>query len=600
MCKMKIYISLFILIILILLSSCSNNSILENFSEIYKEGFPPSPVNLRAKQNGFAIELSWNIDSKDDNIKYHVFRSSNERGTRTRITDLALSENNYIDYDVKADTSYWYWVKAYNNDGLGSNFSEGISILFKEEAYSFSKSLENGSGDVTIKDFGPDDFALVLIYSTNDEAHREWNVERLSTETSGEILEYPNIESHSLDKMMETQTLFNDRRNILSKSQHKYLLEKEAELYQNHDTINQSTSLLTASKKDPSLGDIDTFKVYNGWFGYNDISAQLKGIGDHSLVWIDESINISSDNINRMIDEFDRTIHPTLSSVFGRVPDAKTFPVLANNCDKINILITPLVAPSGQTWGIGQFNPNDLYSKENASNSNERKILYIHNHDNAEDAIDIQISTIAHEFQHMIFYNEKVLNDKPFFAANADIWINEGLSQLAEDLVGYGFLHGIIPHLNAYLSEPDKTSLINWEFKIANYDASYLFARYIYDRFGKEIISYIHNSNETYKDAIGSYAGTSFRELYEDWASALFFDRYVNIKESRYNFPSIEVPGVYGPRLYPGDSWENISVKGWSSIYTLIMPGNGSDLKISIEGADKEGDLRMKVYWGRF
>ncbi|MFW6305845.1 MAG: InlB B-repeat-containing protein [Bacillota bacterium] len=525
----------------------------------------------------------------DENIQYEK---------NSVITLSPQSNDGWVFDKWEGDNSGELIHDGNNSWKITLNDNKEITAVFKNEDYiSYDSTtfadLSDGDGSLTIDNFKEDEYVLATIYSSEDKGRTNWNVGSMGTGITGisENIIYEGPDS--------------DAYNMQEDTANTYLREIEADILLSHSQNNNVSGLASFLKNEQiyQVGDKRSFNVYSGSGQYNEqdafnkVNASLKAVGDHSLFWVDDAIDVSSRDIDRMKSEFEETIHSRITDIFGREPTADNFDILQYNGEKVNILITPL------TWCGGYFWATDLYPVSSFPYSNESKIFYIKHYN--FDALDYQISTIAHEFQHMIFYNEKTLSNKPN-GSGPSIWINEGFSHLAKDMAGYGYLRygynsGSYGNgVEAYLTNINNTSLIHWGGQSADYGASYLFARYIYDRFGEGIIEYIHTSKEGYMEAIAEYAGISFRQLYEDWTLALILDSFSNVKDEKYKFKSIDIPFPESSYtvLEPGQNWSNKSLKGWSSIFTIIQSGNGSDLNINVEDAEFDGDMYIKLYRG--
>ncbi|MGB8452448.1 MAG: fibronectin type III domain-containing protein [Anaerocolumna sp.] len=68
------------------------------------------------------ITLVW--DEVDDADGYYVYRSTSRSGTYTKLD--SVDDTEYTDYDLSDDTTYYYKVKAYNDDGT----SEYSSVVY--------------------------------------------------------------------------------------------------------------------------------------------------------------------------------------------------------------------------------------------------------------------------------------------------------------------------------------------------------------------------------------------------------------------------------------------------------------------------------------
>ncbi|MCB9438027.1 MAG: immune inhibitor A [Anaerolineales bacterium] len=140
-----------------------------------------------------------------------------------------------------------------------------------------------------------------------------------------------------------------------------------------------------------------------------------------------------------------------------------------------------LVHLASLTPGLaGFFSPTDQCAQHICLGSNERDALYLIL-DYGPVGSDLYYSTIAHEFQHMIQYS---------IDGNEARWLNEGLSQLAEHLNGFGDDPINNTNLDNYRNNPN-FRLDGWSSlydQSLYYGGSNLFTVYLYERFGVETI----------------------------------------------------------------------------------------------------------------
>lgn len=433
----------------------------------------------------------------------------------------------------------------------------------------YSLDLSSGQSSFTLENYGSNERAAVILFP-RDESGSYYRVGSLATglygvSMIGEIRPFIDEDVFFWEDSLE-QISFTS-----------FFREKERETRQKHDMAREVPGRLPI--KSPSIGDTDMFHI----LPEDDTrQATLVGMNDKALLWVTDNTSVSSSDVQYYLNAF-AGFYDDLLDYFGRVPSAATFPILQGQDDRINILFS--------TFGPGgYFYSADLYSQAIYPYSNERRIFYI----NSEMPRDYTTGTIAHEFQHMLFYNEAVLAGRSWFVN--DIWINEGFSQLAEDIAGYGFEHGVGGFtVDAYLDATWETSLLGWENAIADYGGTYLFARYIYDRYGSSILSSVSTHGGHPKDAIESYAGMAFYELFQDWAITMFG----NVLDWDFDYPyvydTIELPTLRGYVLEPGQGWEDWWISGWGIGYTLIGPGTGNNLVIEVDDAAVSGEYRQTI-----
>ena len=166
----------------------------------------------------------------------------------------------------------------------------------------------------------------------------------------------------------------------------------------------------------------------------------------------------------------------------------------------------------------------------------------------------IVISTLAHEYQHMIhFYQKPILRD-----VGSEAWLNEMASEVAEDLIAdklkvngprgvayddptagmAGNERGRLPYYNLF----NDIQVTAWGGKIANYAVNYALGAYLARTYGgAELFSEIVQSGSAGVDAIEAALAAgghevTFGEVLADWAVAtLLSDNTAVPSRYRYN-----------------------------------------------------------------
>ena len=163
----------------------------------------------------------------------------------------------------------------------------------------------------------------------------------------------------------------------------------------------------------------------------------------------------------------------------------------------------------------------------------------------------IVISTLAHEYQHMIhFYQKPVLRE-----VGSATWLNEMASEVGEDLIAdklkvngprgvayddptAGMERGRLPYYNLF----NDIQVTAWGGKIANYAVNYALGAYLARTYGgAELFSEIVQSGSAGVDAIEAALAAAghevtFGEVLADWAVAtLLSDQTAVPSRYRYN-----------------------------------------------------------------
>ncbi len=249
---------------------------------------------------------------------------------------------------------------------------------------------------------------------------------------------------------------------------------------------------VTLRKESEQRGDaLETFKILNNADNLSDfttISAELVSLSPVSAIYMDTSIKenygiteASYKALKNLQKLFDERIMPIDTEAFGRIPDTDGFkPVI--------LLLSPLIGKMGiNIDGVlrGYFYAGDLFEadKNNAA-SNETEIIYLAVPDKSRyptlsgDDIIINLAekilpqVTAHELQHMINFNERVLiRDKKEEA----FWLNEALSHIAEDITGFGGENDL--RALSYVFSTYKTSLTSGNDSLSQRGGNYLLLR---------------------------------------------------------------------------------------------------------------------------
>lgn len=195
------------------------------------------------------------------------------------------------------------------------------------------------------------------------------------------------------------------------------------------------------------------------------VNASLQYIGDHSYWWVQEGMKVDAAKLESSAQRFESITYPTNREFFG----SEWTPGVDND-PRVHVFM-------GDVPGVaGYFSASNSYSKLAEPYSNEREMFFI-NLQAISPGNDRFDSVLAHEFQHMIHWHE----DK-----NEDTWVNEGLSELASFINGFGpstfvpaFTRVPETQLNSWSSTPGDT--------LANYGASFLFMAYFLQRYGEDL-----------------------------------------------------------------------------------------------------------------
>jgi hypothetical protein len=256
------------------------------------------------------------------------------------------------------------------------------------------------------------------------------------------------------------------------------------------------------------------------------VTAELIHKTDVAYAWVEVDKPADNAAIIEAVDHFSSQSYPAETAFFG----SEWNPGVDND-PRLHILHA-----TGLGSGIaGYFSSSAVYSQLAQPSSNEKEMFYVNLEWLGTLSNYRQYETVlAHEFQHMIhWYRDR----------NEETWVNEGLSEFAQEVAGFGPSTNFV---NSFTWQPD-TQLNAWGLSSmgneAHYGAAYLFMTYFAQRFGAELTRALvaHPANGT----LGVNAvlaetggGLTFDDLFADWVVANYLDQP----------DALGLEGIYGYR----------------------------------------------------
>ena len=325
--------------------------------------------------------------------------------------------------------------------------------------------------------------------------------------------------------------------------------------------IDEIPSVVNEDVPDHEVGSEQQFWVHNSQTNANtQITAQLIHKTDVAYAWVQTEQDFDGDAIAKSIDTFSVQSYPAEREFFG----SERRPGIDND-PRVHILHTTETGA-----GIaGYFSSADSFSRLANQYSNEKEMFYISlSWLNSISDYETYETVLAHEFQHMVHW----ANDR-----NEETWVNEGMSEFAQEVAGYEPDTGFA---RSFSNQPD-TQLNTWnEVNSGNgnhYGSSYLFMAYFAQRFGPEVTKAVvanplnGTAGFTATLAEAGYTDT-FESVFSDWlianyvddVNALGLDGFYGYRKFEQSAPSLEQ--TY--ETYPAS--DEATVKNYAADYILL------------------------------
>lgn len=275
-----------------------------------------------------------------------------------------------------------------------------------------------------------------------------------------------------------------------------------------------------------TLGDSRVFNVdsYYDVSGRTKITANLKYVSDRAYFYVEADYFNSlaaaeqadfQNKLAALTSSFDQAIYPKLTSVFGSEPNPGV-----DNDSKMTVLVEKMFQTAG-----GYFLNVNGYPKSGAADSNEREMVYVNAVHLA--AGDNTKAFLAHEFQHLISFNQK----EKIRGVSEEVWMNELRSEVAPTISGFDepYAGSNLESRSIKFFNNPYDSLIDWSQSVDDYASVNIFGQYLLGRFGETIFSKMTQSAKTgiesVDEALASLGKTEkFDDVFADFSAANFLN----------------------------------------------------------------------------
>lgn len=367
----------------------------------------------------------------------------------------------------------------------------------------------------------------------------------------------------------------------------------------------------------PVVGQSRDFFVYNGEtdpsIRFDEITATVRHVGTHVAVYVDNEApepGFTDADLEALAARFDQVIQPTVTDAFGHPSDL-------DGTGRIAVLFTPVVnrlTPRESTSFVGGFFfGRDLMPELSSSNAAEVFYALVPDPDGLysdrrtrAQVLQVVPGILAHEFQHMVHYNERVLTRG---GSQDALWMLEGLAQMAEELVARGYEEAAAPleaelfrdgnrrRARLYLERPDTVSLIvsSGQGTLGERGAGLLFLLYLHQQHGDDLMGRLTRSTRTGVANVETEVGTPWSVLMPDWAAAMFLDGS-EAASHRFSYPGFDLweflgdPPPFRVQLRGTSDFQRSGSLPSSSLrYFILRPPDGGSSSIGVGGAGGGG-----------
>lgn len=325
-----------------------------------------------------------------------------------------------------------------------------------------------------------------------------------------------------------------------------------------------------------------THNDYTGKYGLTDFT--LRAVGTYGEVWVANNLKypngdprnsmvaITDQQVQYLLNEFDHRMYEKEVEFFGAPAERKGEGGYngwyKDDSGRTVILIDNIKDQSYYnanypSYIAGYFSPT-------ISDFADRNIMTVDCFDwlnrtgpNAAKPY-LYEGTFAHEFQHLLHRDTD---------SGEENFINEGLSDFAQYLVGYGHPQG---HVDFFMNHL-RNSLTLWGDQtdlqiLGDYGNAYLFQLYLNEHYGEPFIreefrNQLHGVASINAALAKVGAGKTFEQVYADYMTAIMLDGKYRGDNAAYNFASINLaPNVDGSVLADN------TAPAWGTDFKVITP----------------------------
>lgn len=346
------------------------------------------------------------------------------------------------------------------------------------------------------------------------------------------------------------------------------------------------------------------------------VRVEQKAKGSRIRIWEEQGLNsvrqsnsIQDPNYSQLLNELETNGIPKLYPAIGQPSDV-------NQDGVVDIVVLNLSRFfGGGAFVAGYFSPLDLFRAEGGLNSNQREIVFVDGVALADITArslkrgkpNDTLSVIAHEIQHLVrfpyeiggrdrtqpFRLPRTIDELNRILDTDALWINEGTSELASDIAGYGPQESRLACLR---NDPgygcsqgiQGKSLFQFSNRIVDYSMSYAWISYLYHNAGsntEERNTFLQRSITSTSTSTRGRNISSLMNTYRN--SAKFLANNSSINDIFYNltendtskiFQRIQVGFLGNFFQYPNDTNTSARFGIGTAAVNISTAGGGNNL----------------------
>ena len=292
--------------------------------------------------------------------------------------------------------------------------------------------------------------------------------------------------------------------------------------------------------------------------------AELRVVSERAYWYVEVGQDVRQADLERSAEQFDTVTYPTVHRYFG----SEWSPGIDGD-PRISVFL-------GTVPGVGAYFSNwDEYPRTVFAYSNEREMVHVNLGGSRPGSSGFD-GTLAHEFQHMVHWNQNPADET---------WLDEGSAELASFLA----VPGRTSPAQQFERDPD-VQLTSWDQERStarHYQSAFLFARYFETRFGPDALRELLATAGRPPESIDRYLarsgrGQTFDELFGDWVIANLLDE-PSVADGRYAYPDLEHRAAIGARLRADGTSIDADVRQYGADY-VELTGDGGDAVLTFAG----------------